>query len=204
VKVLGLSCSPRKGSNTEILVGEALAGAKEAGADVEIVTVVGKDIKPCDACETCFKTGKCHIKDDMQDIYPKLSEADGIIFGSPSYNRNVTAQATAIMNRCYFVSLQDKVGAPIVVCAKTGGWNVAATLYLFFVAKHMAYTDYAMGLALDKGGVRKDEFAMKWAWELGKQVVTVANQGFKWPEEYKGALYSYVANKYGMKITPYE
>ena len=52
MKVLGIVCSPRKGGNTEILVGEALASAKELGAEVELVSLIGKNIKPCDGCES--------------------------------------------------------------------------------------------------------------------------------------------------------
>ena len=48
MKVLGIVCSPRRRGNTEIMVKEALAGAEEAGAEVELVTVAGNDLAPCD------------------------------------------------------------------------------------------------------------------------------------------------------------
>lgn len=204
MKVLGLSCSPRKGGNTEILVREAIAGAKEVGAEVELVSVAGKELKPCDGCWTCSNTGKCHIKDDMPAIFDKLLEADGIIIGSPSYYMNATAQTMAILNRSISLSgLQNKVGAPIAVCSRQGGWNVISTLYLWFIGKHMFYADYVMGLALDKGRVRKDERAMKGARELGKQVVALVNKGFEWPEEYQSPLFAQVVDKYGLEFTPY-
>ena len=76
MKVLGIVCSPRKGGNTEIIVNEALASAKALGAEVELVTVIGKNIAPCDGCEACTTTGKCRIEDDMQDIYNKLLQSD--------------------------------------------------------------------------------------------------------------------------------
>ena len=204
MKVLGLSCSPRRRGNTEILVKEALAGAKEAGAEVELVSVAGKELQPCDGCWTCSKTGKCHIKDDMQGIFDKLLEADGIIIGSPSFFMNATAQTMAILNRSISLSgLQNKVGAPIAVCSRQGGWNVISTLYLWFIGKHMFYADYVMGLALDKGRIRKDERAMKGAWELGKQVVALVNKRFKWPGEYESPLFAQVVDKYGLQFTPY-
>ena len=100
MKVLGIVCSPREGGNTEIMMEEALAGARSYGAETEIWTAAGKELKPCDGCRSCAKRdGKCHIEDDMQELYPKILAAEGIIFGSPSYFRSVTAPAKIIIDR---------------------------------------------------------------------------------------------------------
>jgi multimeric flavodoxin WrbA len=61
MKVLGIVCSPRKGGNTEILVQEALAGAKESGAEIELLRIREMKIGPCDGCMTCYQTGECRI-----------------------------------------------------------------------------------------------------------------------------------------------
>ena len=53
MKVLGLVCSPRKEGNTEILVSQALASAKESGAETELLHVADMNIAPCDACGAC-------------------------------------------------------------------------------------------------------------------------------------------------------
>ncbi len=58
MKLLGIVCSPRKSSNTEILVREALTSAREAGAKTELLTVAGKNIAGCDGCDSCKKTRK--------------------------------------------------------------------------------------------------------------------------------------------------
>jgi len=208
MKVLGLVFSPRKGGNTEILVREALTGAKEAGAKVELLSIAGKDIKPCDGCLACFKTGKCHIKDDLPAIFDKLLVADGIIFGSPSYGRGLPGQAKSMLDRCVSLrapseKLQNKVGAPIAVTAGDGAWNVITTLYLFFITHHMFCADCVGGFAWDKGEVRKNEFAMKASWELGKQVVALVSQGLEWPKGYEHHWYFSIAEKYGLQLTPY-
>ena len=94
MKVIGIVCSPRKGGNTEILVSRALEASGEFGAEeTELIRLSGKHIEPCDACLTCAQTAKCHINDDMQAIYPRLLEADGIIIGTPVYFWGITAQA---------------------------------------------------------------------------------------------------------------
>ena len=94
MKVLGLTCG-RKMSNTEILVKEALMGAEEMGAEVEIVRLMDLDIKPCTGCNSCVidlfekaGSGACVIKnDDFAFIDEKILDADGLIIGSPIYEK---------------------------------------------------------------------------------------------------------------------
>src|SRR5512136_3037516 len=85
LNILGIICSPRIGGNTEILVRKALESAKKEGAEIETWSIAGKEVKPCDHCGSCTKTGQCPIKDDMQSLYPKMIGADGILLGSPVY-----------------------------------------------------------------------------------------------------------------------
>ena len=65
MSILGIVGSPRRGGNTEILVDEALAGAKEAGHSAEKIILSQHDINPCDACNACMKTGSCIHDDDF-------------------------------------------------------------------------------------------------------------------------------------------
>ena len=108
MKVLGLTCG-RKMSNTEILVKEALMGAEEMGAEVELVRLMDLNIKPCTGCNACVVnllekggTGACVIKnDDMAFIDEKMMECDGFIVGSPIYEK--TPQG-------YLKVLNDRMG----------------------------------------------------------------------------------------------
>jgi len=208
VKVLGISCSLRKGSNTQILVEEALAGAREAGAEAELLSLIGKEIKPCDGCYSCEKTGKCHIKDDMQPIYEKLLQANGIIIGTPVYFWFMAGQTKVLLDRTVALRypnlrLANKVAGPIAVAARTGLMNTASALQTYFASNHMVLTDFVMGLADDRGAVRKDEFAIKEAWEMGRQMVSLIRQGFKFAEEYDQPLYNHVKKKYGVRSAPF-
>src|SRR3990172_13327350 len=99
MKVIGICGSPRKGGNTELLLREALESAASAGADTGLFTVFDKEIKPCDGCAACHRTGNCHIQDDMQPLYTQLQAADGIIFASPVHFWSVTAQVKIIIHR---------------------------------------------------------------------------------------------------------
>jgi multimeric flavodoxin WrbA len=98
MKIIGICGSPRKG-NTEILLKGALKAAKEKGAETELILLREKKIELCDGCQICETTGKCHILDDMQEIYSILLKADGIIFGSPVFWNNVTPHMKNFIDR---------------------------------------------------------------------------------------------------------
>ncbi len=159
MKVLGIVCSPRKGGNTEIMVTEALAVAREAGMETELVLAAGKQIAPCDGCEACAKNGICKIKDDMQPIYKQLEAADAIIFGTPVYFGNVSAQGKAIIDRTYAIrrqrKLAGKVAAAVVVARRVGAGQVRTLLSSFFVIQGMIAVRGAIGYGRDKGAVRE-------------------------------------------------
>ncbi|MBS4031206.1 MAG: flavodoxin family protein [Clostridiales bacterium] len=97
--VLGLAGSPRRGGNSETLLDEALAGAKEAGATVEKVVLSTRSFSPCISCGECEKTGICVIDDDMQDIHKLISDCDAMVFASPIYFYSVSAWAKAAIDR---------------------------------------------------------------------------------------------------------
>ena len=94
MKILGISVG-RKMSNTEVLIKEALLGAKECGADVEFIRLHDYKILPCTGCNACVVnlfeksgTGECTIKnDDFSFIDDKIMECDGLILGSPIYEK---------------------------------------------------------------------------------------------------------------------
>jgi multimeric flavodoxin WrbA len=102
MKIIGLTGSPRDGSNSEVLVNEILAGASEAGAETKSFNLVKMDIKPCIACMYC-KThgGQCATNDDMQEIYKELKEADGFVVGSPLYFGQLSAQSKLFIDRLF-------------------------------------------------------------------------------------------------------
>ena len=204
MKILGLSCSPRKQGNTETLVAEALEGARSEGAEAELFSVHGKDIRPCDGCQTCVTTSICHIEDDMQEVFRKMIAADGIIFGTPIYFYTMSAQAKAIMDRTYSIrrpefQLASKVGGVIAVAGGIGLMEAIKDWYFYIAINHMLAADYVSAYAGGRGEVRDQERVMKAAWELGRQMVQLVNTGFRFPEEYaRHELSGYVADKYGV------
>ncbi|HMK93989.1 MAG TPA: flavodoxin family protein [Candidatus Limnocylindrales bacterium] len=86
MNVLGLVGSPRRGSNTDLLVSAILDGAAVSHHAVDKVYLYDVDIAPCMDCKACKHADyKCAVNDGMQRLYPKLDEADVIIFGTPLY-----------------------------------------------------------------------------------------------------------------------
>jgi multimeric flavodoxin WrbA len=103
MKVVGICGSPRKG-NTEWMLRKLLEGVAKGGADTELILLRGKDIKGCDGCLSCEVGGKqrkgiCAIQDDMQQIYPKLVEADALAFGTPVYFGMLSGSLKNFMDR---------------------------------------------------------------------------------------------------------
>ena len=177
LKVLDVVCSPRLGGNTEILVKAALEGASREGADVELLSVSGKEIKPCDHCGACYQRGVCHIKDDMEKIYEQLLEADGIILGSPVYFWSVSAQAKLVMDRTYALRyptlrLRDKIGGAIAVAGRRGQLEALTLMNNFFLGQGIVPANLGVdGRGSKKGEVKKDSRAMEEAKKLGKRIV---------------------------------
>jgi len=159
VEIIGIVCSPRKGGNTEILVEEALNAAREKGAKTEIVLMADKQINPCNACEGCVENGACVIEDDMQEIYQKLENADGIIFGTPVYFNNVSAQAKAVIDRTYAFlwagKLRFKVAGAAVAVRRVGAGQVLSLLYSWFTVQRMITAGGCIGYGREKGEVRE-------------------------------------------------
>lgn len=186
MRILGIVCSPRKGGNTEILVTEALAAAREAGGETELVLVADKNIAPCDGCGACRETGICKVKDDMQTIYEQLERADGVILGTPVYFLNVTAQAKAVMDRTYALmwsrKLKGKVAAAIVAARRLGAGQVLSLLYPFFTVHRMIIAGGGIGYGVEKGDVREGVggsptlSALEEAKAVGRNIVRMAEQ----------------------------
>ncbi len=101
MKVLGILGSPCKDGNTAALLDAVLEGAREAGADVERLNVTDLRIEPCDSCGACDSSGVCEMKgDDMDLIYRKIREVDGLVIASPIFFMSVSAQLKALIDRC--------------------------------------------------------------------------------------------------------
>ncbi len=98
-RVIVLSTSLRRGSNSDMLADRFVEGALSAGNDVEKVSLVGKDIQFCRGCFACQKLGRCVIKDDVNDIMAKVLEADVVCWVTPIYYYEMSGQMKTLIDR---------------------------------------------------------------------------------------------------------
>ena len=78
-------------------------GATSAGHQVNVVNVCQKNIKGCIACEHCHTKGHgtCVQKDDIQEVYSFLKEADMLVLASPIYYHGISGQLKCAIDRFY-------------------------------------------------------------------------------------------------------
>ena len=109
MKITVLNGSPRKQNTTAM--SEAFAeGARAAGHEVEVLQVGKMKIGGCLACEYCHGKGegKCIQKDDMEKVMPAYKDCDMIVFASPIYYFDMTAQLSAAIQRVYAIGKPTK------------------------------------------------------------------------------------------------
>ena len=98
-KVLIISTSLRAKSNSDILAGQLAAGAREAGHEVELISLKGKKINFCIGCLACQKTQKCVLKDDAVEIAEKVKDSDTLVFATPIYYYEMSGQMKTLLDR---------------------------------------------------------------------------------------------------------
>ena len=88
MKVLVVNGSVRKEKGyTAKILSPFIKGMEQAGAQVELLYSKQLNVTPCSGDFSCWyeNSGECYINDGMQQIYPKLREADFFVLGIPVY-----------------------------------------------------------------------------------------------------------------------
>jgi multimeric flavodoxin WrbA len=181
-KILGIMGSPRRNGNTHVLLSRILEGAESAGARGDILFLDDLAIRECNGCHCCWEGKKCSKDDDMNSIYPRIIESDGIVFGTPVYWYGPTALMKGFIDRfVYFNCPENRAnirGKPAVLAIpfEEEDPETAALLKAFF-EKSLGYLEMNLiGTILVPGVTRKGEIIEKKAqlqegYELGKRLV---------------------------------
>jgi len=188
MRVLGIMGSPRRGGNTDILLDQVLAGAREVGGEVEKVRVAELAISPCREIYACLKDAKCAIRDDMTRLYDKLMEADRIAFASPIFFYGLTSQAKAVVDRCQALwvgthrlgmlesETRVRKGVFVSVGATRGTKlfdGAVLTVRYFFDAIGVEYVGELLVRGVDeKGEIRRHPDVLEQALRLGRELVS--------------------------------
>ena len=182
MKVVAFNGSARKDANTAILIRHVFAELEQEGIETELVQLSGKKIHGCLACRECSKRkdGLCAQKDDFgNECIAKMTAADGMILGSPTYVADVSPEIKALMDRACLVAgsngalLRRKVGAAVVAVARAGAIHAFDSLNHFFLITEMivpgsSYWNIAMGR--EPGDVERDTEGIATMHALGRNM----------------------------------
>lgn len=189
-KVVAIFGSPRAGGNSDALLNYAIHGAMASGAEVEKIVIRDLQIAPCNSCGGCFEKGECVILDDMQQVYSRLVNTDGIIVASPIYFMGVSAQMKALIDRCqafwarkYILHLPVREGARtangflIATAARSTSEELfpgaVKTIKAFFHVLDTKYTGDLLCCGLEeRGAVSMKHDLLQKAFDAGKQLLT--------------------------------
>ena len=177
MKVLLINGSPRANGNTAFALQEMIKIFAENGVETEVIHVGNKDIRGCIACMRCRREGKCVFDDLVNEVAPKLAEADGLVVGSPVYYASANGTLVSFLDRLFYSSSCDKtmkVGAAIAVARRGGLTATFDELNKYFTISGMPvvsgqYWNGAHGAA--PGEAEKDEEGMQMMRTLARNMV---------------------------------
>jgi multimeric flavodoxin WrbA len=174
MKILSLIGTPRKESNTDLLVDQILKGSKRGKHISEKLYLYDYEILPCMDCRDCKKGDYvCTLNDGMKKIYPKMEKADLIIFGTPNYWNGPTGKMKLLIDRMRpFVPSRKLKGKKWVIVSPSGeGPNscrlLVEMLHLSCDYLGMKYVGKVLAKAYEKGEIRKNQKALEKAYNLG-------------------------------------
>ena len=124
MKAIFINGSPRKNKNTAQMLEAAMRGARDAGAEVEMVHLYSLNYQGCKSCFACKLKGNktnglCAIKDELQPVLEKVIDADVLVVGSPVYDSFPTGMTRSFIERLVFPAVnycdysQPKIRKPL-------------------------------------------------------------------------------------------
>lgn len=106
-RIVVISTSLRRNSNSDALADRFIEGAVSAGNEVGKISLVGKNIQFCKGCMACQKLKKCIIDDDVNDIMRKVLEAEVVVWATPVYYYEMSGQMKTLIDRMNAMYSQD-------------------------------------------------------------------------------------------------
>jgi multimeric flavodoxin WrbA len=188
IKIIGLSCSPRKGKTTAAALQVCLDAAKAVGPDVEVelIELAGRGIGVYDPTDPDAGAGEFKkVAAAITD--PKVA---AVIVGSPVYHGNMSSLCKAFMDRCIVVKrefgLANKVAGVVAVgAARNGGQELTIqTIQAVLMSMEMILVGDGRptshrGATLQNNGkddISSDEIGLATAKNLGRRVAEVARR----------------------------
>ena len=140
-KVLLLNGSPHANGCTATALAEMVSVFEAEGIETEIIQVGNREIRGCVSCGQCGRLGHCVFNDSVNEIAPKLAEADGLVIGSPVYYGSPNGTLLSFLDRLFYstghIDKRMKVGAAVVSCRRGGNTASFDVLNKYFTISAM-------------------------------------------------------------------
>lgn len=168
MKILVFNGSPRNDSNSSAMIEAFKKGAEGNGNEVTVCDVAKMKIAGCLACEYCHTKGEgaCIQKDDMQEVFPLLAEADAIVFASPIYYMNISGQLQSVISRFYAPMKPAKATKTALMLS-----SMSPGVYDASIMQHKAMSAFlgleSLGVITANGEENKSEAKLAECEELG-------------------------------------
>ena len=147
MKVIAINGSPKENGNTAQALQVLLGEVQKKGIETELITIGHETIHGCLGCGKCreVKNGSCAAfpNDVVNKVMPKLTAADAIVLGSPTYFAGINGTMKSFLDRVFYVSLASgglfrlKFGAAVVVLRRGGGTAAFDELNKYFQISEM-------------------------------------------------------------------
>ncbi len=183
MKVVAFNGSPNREGNTSLLIQAVFKELEQEGIQTELIQIP-QSLKYCTGCFQCYekKDGCAQKSDKLNEYVAKMTEADGILLGSPVYIGDVSGQMKAFLDRATLVAgangapLQYKVGAAVCAVRRCGSMHAFHTMNNFFTCTHMVVVGssyWNMAFGNDTGEVLGDPEGMETMHNLGRNMAYV-------------------------------
>ncbi len=189
-KILVIQGGGRPKGNTAQLVESFVKGAREAGHQTEVISLMKNEVKGCLGCNACRYGKPCIQKDSFNGLVPKIKEADLLVFASPLYFWTISSQIKAFIERFYCIAQEDpapplgryekypvKDCALLMTSADDFFWTFqqAVSYYQFALIHYIGFCDKGMLLAGGCGDTNgrpqiDQTNHLREAYEFGKQI----------------------------------
>jgi len=205
MKVLLVNGSPHEKGCTYTALAEVVGALGKHGIETEIYQVGTKPVSGCLGCYSCAQTGRCIIKDQVNEFLEKAAGVDGFIFGSPVHYASASGMLISFMDRVFFASRGRMAYKPAaaVVSARRGGTTATFDqLNKYFAISNMPivssqYWNMVHGNTPDE--VKQDLEGMQIMRTLGKNMAWLLKSiqagksaGIEIPEQEKRAVTNFI------------
>lgn len=106
-KILVVQGGGRPQGSTAQLVAHFAQGARDAGHQVELVSLMKQEVRGCLGCNACRYGKPCVQKDAFNELAPKIKAADCVAFASPLYFWTISSRLKAFIERFYCLAEED-------------------------------------------------------------------------------------------------